>query len=119
MYVTQGNYCQKHTQVTDAWLLRIVFLITTVRKNQILLLSHREACLFVPPLTCVCHIPHGVFEGPDDGVQNQFELCWWDGQECWETLRVDSLQQVEEMRPVLRELLKVLTEAKQRALKKA
>lgn len=71
------------------------------------------------PLTCVGHIPHGVFEGPDDGVQNQFELCWWDGQECWETLRVDGLQQVEEMRPVLGELLKVLTEAKQRALKKA
>ncbi len=71
------------------------------------------------PLTCVGHIPHGVFEGPDDGVQNQFELCWWDGQECWETLGVDSLQQVEEMRPVLGELLEVLTDAKQRALKKA
>ena len=25
-------------------------------------------------LTCVCHIPHGVLEGPDNGIQHKFKL---------------------------------------------
>lgn len=59
-------------------------------------------------LTRVSHVAHGVLESPDNGVQHQFELGWRDGQECREALGVDRLQQVEEVRPVLRVLLKVL-----------
>lgn len=49
-----------------------------------------------------------MFEGPDDGVQHQFELGRRDGQEGGETVRVDRLEQVEEVGPVLGVLLKVL-----------
>lgn len=59
-------------------------------------------------LTSVSHVPHGVFKGPDDGVQHQFELGWRDGEECGEAVRVYSLEKVEEVGPVLRILLKVL-----------
>lgn len=61
-------------------------------------------------LTSVSHVPHGVFEGPDDGVQHQFKLGWGDGEECREAVRVYSLEQVEEVGPVLWILLKVLVE---------
>lgn len=59
-------------------------------------------------LTSVGHVPHGVLEGPDDGVQHQFELGRGDGEECREAVRVDSLEQVEEVGPVLWKFLKVL-----------
>lgn len=59
-------------------------------------------------LTCVGHVPHGVFEGPDDGVQDQFELGRSDGQEGCEALGVGGLEEVEEMCSVFREFLKVL-----------
>lgn len=58
--------------------------------------------------TGVGHIPHRVFEGPNDGVQHQFELSGRDGEECWETVGVYSLEQVEKVGPVLRILFKVL-----------
>lgn len=58
--------------------------------------------------TCISHVPHGVLKGPDDGVQHQLKLRWWNGQESRETLRVHRLQQVEEVCPVFWELLKVL-----------
>ena len=60
--------------------------------------------------TCVRYIPHGVLEGPDDGVQDQLELGRGDGQEGRETLGVDCLEQVEEVGPVFWVLLKVLEE---------
>lgn len=66
----------------------------------------RELCIKVP--TCVGHVPHGVLEGPDDGVQDEFELGRGDGQEGREALGRGGLEEVEEMSPVLRELLKVL-----------
>lgn len=59
-------------------------------------------------LTSVCHISHSVFKSPYNGVQHKFKLGWWDGQECWEAVRVHSLKQVEEMRPVLWVLFKIL-----------
>lgn len=62
----------------------------------------------VSGLTSVGHVPHGVFEGPDDGVQHQFKLGRGDGEECREAVRVDGLEQVEEMGPVLWIFLKVL-----------
>lgn len=43
-------------------------------------------------LTSISHIPHGVFEGPDDGIQNQFELGRGDGEEGREAVRVYSLE---------------------------
>jgi len=61
--------------------------------------------------TGVGHVPHGVLEGPDDGVQHQLELGRGDGQECREAVGVDRLEQVEEMGPVLRELLEILLKA--------
>ena len=39
-------------------------------------------------LTCVCHVPHSVFEGPDDGVQHQLELLGRDREEGGETVGV-------------------------------
>lgn len=65
----------------------------------------------------VSHVPHGVFEGPDDGVQHQFELSRRDGQERRETVGVYSLEQVEKVGPVLWILFKVLVE-KQNTQKK-
>lgn len=58
--------------------------------------------------TSVSNVPHGVLEGPDDGVQHQFKLGRGDSQECRETVRVYSLEQVEEVGPVLWIFLKVL-----------
>lgn len=58
----------------------------------------------------VSHIPHGVFEGPYDGVQYQFELSRRDGEECRKTVGVYSLEQVEEVGPVFWILFKVLGE---------
>lgn len=52
--------------------------------------SETGAC--VSCLTSISHIPHGVFEGPDDGVQHQFELGRGDGEECREAVRVYSLE---------------------------
>lgn len=49
-------------------------------------------CVFISSLTSVSHIPHGVFEGPDDRIQHQFELGRGDGEECGEAVRVYSLQ---------------------------
>ena len=49
-------------------------------------------CVFISSLTSVSHIPHGVFEGPDDGIQHQFELGRGDGEESGEAVRVYSLQ---------------------------
>lgn len=57
-----------------------------------------------------------MFEGPDDGVQDQFKLGGWDGKECWEAVGVDSLQQVEEVGPVFWVLLKVLLRNKTKRL---
>lgn len=59
-------------------------------------------------LTCVSYVPHGVLEGPDDGIQHQLELRRRDGEKSREAVRVHCLQQVEEVCPVLWELLKVL-----------
>lgn len=59
-------------------------------------------------LTSVCHISHGVFKSPYNRVKHKFKLGWWDGKECWETVRVHRLQQVEEMCPVFWVFLKVL-----------
>ena len=39
-------------------------------------------------VTCVRDIPHGVFEGPDDGVQHQLELLGRDREEGRETVGV-------------------------------
>lgn len=46
----------------------------------------------VSGLTSISHVPHGVFEGPDDRVQHQFELGRRDGEECREAVRVYSLE---------------------------
>lgn len=40
----------------------------------------------------VGHIPHGVFKGPDNGVQHQFELSGRDGEECRKAVGVYSLE---------------------------
>lgn len=74
-----------------------------------------DQCKHVSPssLTSVSHVPHGVFEGPDDGVQHQFKLGRRDGEECRKAVRVDSLEQVEEVGPVLWKFLKVLVEKQQ------
>lgn len=65
----------------------------------------KSACV----LTGVCHVSHGVFKSPYNRVKHKFKLGWRDGQECWETVRVHRLQQVEEMCPVFRVFLKVLS----------
>lgn len=62
----------------------------------------------MPLQTCVGHIPHGVLEGPDDGVQDQFELGRGDGQEGREALGGGGLKEVEEMGPVFWEFFEVL-----------
>lgn len=59
--------------------------------------------------TCVGHVPHGVLEGPDDGVQDELELSRGDGQEGREALRGGGLQEVEEVGSVFWEFFKVLT----------
>lgn len=64
----------------------------------------------VSSLTSISHIPHSVFEGPDDRVQHKFELGRGYGEECREAVRVYSLEQVEEVGPVFWKLLKVLAE---------
>lgn len=51
-----------------------------------------------------------MLEGPDDGVQDQFELGRGDGQEGREALGGGGLEEVEEMGPVFREFLEVLRE---------
>jgi len=56
----------------------------------------------------VGHVAHGVFERPDDGVQDQLELRSWDGEERSEAVVVDRLEHHEEVCAVLGELLKVL-----------
>ena len=55
-----------------------------------------------------------MLEGPDDGVQHQLELGRRDGQECREAVGVDGLEKVEEMGPVLRELLEILSPSRKR-----
>ena len=70
--------------------------------------SQRGPAFLRDMLTCVGHVPHGVFEGPDDGVQHQLELGRGNGEEGRETLGVDRLEEVEEVGPVLGVLLKVL-----------
>lgn len=60
-------------------------------------------------LTCVSHVPHRVLKGPDDGVQDQFELGRGNGQEGCKTLGGGSLEEVEEMSSVFWEFFKVLT----------
>lgn len=50
-----------------------------------------------------------MLEGPDDGVQDQFELGRGDGQEGWEALGGGGLKEVEEMGSVFWEFFKVLT----------
>lgn len=67
--------------------------------------------------TSVCNIPHGVFESPDNGVQNQFELGRGNGKEGREALRVHRLEEVEEMGPMLWVLLKVLERKKKGTIK--
>lgn len=62
----------------------------------------------MPLQTCVGHVPHRVLEGPDDGVQDQFELGRRDGQEGREALRGGCLKEVEEMGSVFRKFFKVL-----------
>lgn len=61
---------------------------------------------------CVGNVPHGVFEGPDDGVQHQLELGRRDGQEGRKTVGVYSLEQVEKVGPVFWILFKVLKQTK-------
>lgn len=68
-------------------------------------------------LTSVCNVPHGVFKGPDNGVQNQFKLGWGNGEEGREALRVHRLEEVEEMGPMLWVLLKVLERKKKGTIK--
>jgi hypothetical protein len=53
-----------------------------------------------------------VFEGPDNGVQNQFKLGRGNGEKGREALRVHRLEEVEEMGPMLWVLLKVLERRK-------
>lgn len=64
--------------------------------------------------TCVGDVPHGVLESPDDGVQHQLELGRGDGQEGGEALGGGRLEQVEEVSPVLGELLEVLSGEEER-----
>lgn len=59
--------------------------------------------------TRVGHVPHGVLEGPDDGVQDQLELGGGDGQEGGEALGGGRLEEVEEMSSVFWEFFKILT----------
>ena len=66
--------------------------------------------------TCVCHVAHGVLEGPDDGVEHELELRRVDGQEGVEAVRVDGLQQQEEVGAVLRVLLEVLRKRREMPL---
>lgn len=59
-------------------------------------------------LTSVSHVSHGVFKGPDDGVQDQFKLCWRNSEESREAMGIHCLQQIEEVCAVLWILLKIL-----------
>lgn len=54
-----------------------------------------------------------MLEGPDDGVQDQFELGRGDGQEGREALGGGGLEEVEEMGSVFWEFFKVLTVQKE------
>ena len=58
-----------------------------------------------------------MFKAPDDRVQDKLKLGGWDGKEGEETVRVDSLQEQEEVGAVLRILFKVLVDHVQSALK--
>ena len=40
----------------------------------------------------ICHVAHGVLEGPDDGVQHELELLRRDGQEGREAVVIHSLK---------------------------
>lgn len=74
------------------------------------LTSGCDECICV--LTSVCHVSHSVFKSPYNRVKHKLKLGWWDGQECWETVRVHRLQQVEEMRPVFWVFFKILNKNK-------
>lgn len=71
-----------------------------------------SVCTWVYVLTSVSYVSHGVFKGPNDGVQHQFELRRRDGQKRREAVRVHRLQQVEEVCSVLWELFEVLDKKK-------
>jgi len=70
------------------------------------LTSSCDECICV--LTSVCHVSHSVFKSPYNGVKHKLKLGWWDSQECWETVRVHCLQQIEEMCPVFWVFFKIL-----------
>lgn len=53
-------------------------------------------------------IPHRVLKCPDNRIENEFELCWRNIQECSETVLVDSFQEFVEMRAMLRIILEIL-----------
>lgn len=61
-----------------------------------------------------------MLEGPDDRVQDEFELGWSDGQKGWEALGGGSLKQVEEVGSVFWEFFKVLpTQRQENQLRRA
>ena len=51
--------------------------------------------------TGVCHVPHGVLEGPDDGVEDELELLRRNGQEGREAVQIHSLRMDEKVKFVL------------------
>lgn len=38
--------------------------------------------------TCVSHIPHRMLESPNNGIQNELELCRWDVQQSWSKKKI-------------------------------
>ena len=55
----------------------------------------------------LCHIAHGVLEGPHDGVHDQLELVWRDLEQRWEAVLVDGLEKQVKVRSVLGEVLEI------------
>ena len=66
--------------------------------------------------TRVGHVAHCVLESPDNSVENQLKLGWWQAEERGEAVIVDRLQQQVEIGPVLREVFEVLVDHVERAL---
>ena len=38
---------------------------------------------------CLRDIPHRVLDSPDDAVDEELELCWWQSQQRGEAVQVD------------------------------
>ena len=68
-------------------------LFLTAPYNILLLVSSLKSLYLIKDIeTGICDVSHGVFECPDDWVEDQLELSRGDRQKCGEAVVVDSLK---------------------------